>query len=128
MRFRMISKVNIGAVAIAVGLMPAAWALAQSNRGGENMTPQSGSSLAVRAAAAESGSGIIPPASFAPPAPPSQAPPSASRFIDAANGATPDDLVRYALSHNGELAAARQIVAEARGRLRQAGLRPNPTL
>ena len=48
------------------------------------------------------------------------------QFIDPANGLSADDLVRYALTHNGELAAARQMIAEARGRLRQAGLRPNP--
>jgi cobalt-zinc-cadmium efflux system outer membrane protein len=51
---------------------------------------------------------------------------SYSQFIDAVNGSTADDLVRYALAHNGELAAARQMIAEARGRLRQAGLRSNP--
>ena len=55
-----------------------------------------------------------------------QTPSSYPRFIDPVNGLTPDDLVRYALAHNGELAAARQMIAEARGRLRQAGLRPNP--
>src|SRR5258706_287523 len=49
-----------------------------------------------------------------------------SQFIDEINGLTADDLVRYALGHNGELEAARQMVAEARGRLHQAGLRPNP--
>ena len=48
------------------------------------------------------------------------------QFIDPVNGITADELVRYALAHNGELAAARQMIAEARGRLRQAGLRPNP--
>jgi len=48
------------------------------------------------------------------------------QFIDPVNGMTPDDLVKYALAHNGELAAARQMIAEARGRLRQAGLRANP--
>lgn len=52
--------------------------------------------------------------------------PGYSLFIDEINGLTADDLVRYALDHNGELAAARQMVAEARGHLRQAGLRPNP--
>ncbi len=55
-----------------------------------------------------------------------QAPSSYPHFIDAVNGLTPDDFVRYALAHNGELAAARQMIAEARGRLRQAGLRANP--
>ncbi len=50
------------------------------------------------------------------------------RLIDPANGVTADDLVRYALEHNGELAAARKMIAEARGRLRQAGLKPNPML
>ena len=55
-----------------------------------------------------------------------QTPSSYPQFIDPLNGLTADDLVRYALAHNGELAAARQMIAEARGRLRQAGLRPNP--
>lgn len=55
-----------------------------------------------------------------------QAPTSYPQFIDPVNGSSADDLVRYALAHNGELAAARQMIAEARGRLRQAGLRPNP--
>src|SRR5215831_10075172 len=51
-----------------------------------------------------------------------------ARLIDPANGMTADDLVRYALEHNGELQAARKMIAEARGRLRQAELKPNPTL
>ncbi len=51
-----------------------------------------------------------------------------ARLIDPANGMTADDLVRYALEHNGELQAARQMIAEAHGRLRQAGLKPNPIL
>ncbi len=51
-----------------------------------------------------------------------------ARLINQATGMTVDDLVRYALEHNGELAAARKMIAEARGRLRQAGLKPNPTL
>src|SRR5258705_9672796 len=51
-----------------------------------------------------------------------------SQYIDPVNGLTADALVRYALAHNGELAAGRQVIAEARGRLRQAGLRPNPML
>lgn len=50
------------------------------------------------------------------------------RYIDPVDGLTPDDLVRYALAHNGELGAARLMIAEARGRMRQAGLRPNPML
>jgi outer membrane protein, heavy metal efflux system len=60
------------------------------------------------------------------PVQPPQTPSSYSQFIDPVNGSTADDLVRYALAHNGELAAARQMIAEARGKLRQAGLRPNP--
>ena len=50
------------------------------------------------------------------------------QYIDPVDGLTPDDLVRYALAHNGELGAARLMIAEARGRIRQAGLRPNPML
>jgi outer membrane protein, heavy metal efflux system len=51
-----------------------------------------------------------------------------SQYIDPVNGLTADALVRYALAHNGELAAARQMIAEARGRLRQAGLKANPMI
>jgi outer membrane protein, heavy metal efflux system len=50
------------------------------------------------------------------------------QFIDPVDGLAPDDLVRYALANNGELSAARLMIAEARGRLRQAGLRANPML
>jgi cobalt-zinc-cadmium efflux system outer membrane protein len=50
------------------------------------------------------------------------------QYIDPVDGLTPDDLVRYALAHNGELGAARLMIAEARGRMRQAGLKPNPVL
>src|SRR5262245_26080196 len=38
------------------------------------------------------------------------------------------DLVREALASNAELAAARLNIERARARVRQAGLRPNPTL
>src|SRR6185369_13263453 len=51
-----------------------------------------------------------------------------SQYIDPVNGLTADALVRYALAHNGELVAARLMIAEARGRLRQAGLKANPML
>lgn len=51
-----------------------------------------------------------------------------ARTVDPTNGMKLDDLVRYALVHNGELAVARQAIAEARGRLRQAGLKANPML
>lgn len=49
-----------------------------------------------------------------------------SQFIDSTKGMTADDLIRYAQAHNGELAAARQMIAEARGRYKQAALKPNP--
>lgn len=54
--------------------------------------------------------------------------PTYARLIDPGNGLTADDLVRYAFEHNGELAAARAGIAEARGRWRQAGLKPNPMI
>src|SRR5215213_3611181 len=52
---------------------------------------------------------------------------AATRYRDP-QGVSSNDLVRRALASNGDLAAARLNVARARGRLRQAGLRPNPTL
>ncbi|MEO6723928.1 MAG: TolC family protein [Blastocatellia bacterium] len=51
-----------------------------------------------------------------------------SRFIDPVSGVTSDDLVKRALEQNGELQAARQMIAEARGRWRQAGLKANPMI
>ena len=47
-----------------------------------------------------------------------------SQYIDPVNGLAGDELVRYALAHNGELAAARQMIAEARGRLPRPDSRP----
>lgn len=51
-----------------------------------------------------------------------------SRYFDPVQGTSSHDLVRRALAANGELAAARIDIQRARARLRQAGLRPNPTL
>lgn len=51
-----------------------------------------------------------------------------SRYFDPVQGTSSEDLVRRALASNGELAAARIEIEKARARLRQAGLRTNPTL
>jgi cobalt-zinc-cadmium efflux system outer membrane protein len=51
---------------------------------------------------------------------------SYNRLIDPMRGLTAAELVRYALAHNGELRAARQMIAEATGRWQQAALKPNP--
>ncbi|MEP7271092.1 MAG: TolC family protein [Acidobacteriota bacterium] len=50
------------------------------------------------------------------------------RYENSARGVSVIDLVRHAISSNGELAAARIEIARARARLRQAGLRPNPAV
>ena len=49
-------------------------------------------------------------------------------YFDPAQGTSSEDLVRRALASNGELAAVRLEIERARARLRQAGLRPNPTI
>ncbi|MEN3334474.1 MAG: outer membrane protein heavy metal efflux system [Blastocatellia bacterium] len=49
-------------------------------------------------------------------------------YRDPVQGASSSDIVRRALTSNGELAAARLDIERARARLRQAGLRPNPTV
>ncbi len=54
--------------------------------------------------------------------------PTLARYFDPVQGASSNDLVRRALTSNGELAAARLDVDRARARLRQAGLRPNPVV
>lgn len=51
-----------------------------------------------------------------------------SLYFDPLQGTSSNDLVRRALAANGELAAARIGIERGRARLRQAGLRPNPTL
>lgn len=53
---------------------------------------------------------------------------SMAAYFDPVQGSSSNELVRRALASNGELAAARLEIERARGRLRQAGLRPNPTL
>lgn len=53
---------------------------------------------------------------------------SIAKYFDPLQGATSTDLVGRALASNGELAAARIDQTRARARLRQAGLRPNPTI
>ena len=54
--------------------------------------------------------------------------PTITRYFDPLQGSSSIDLVRRALASNGDLAAARLGIERARARLRQAGLRPNPTL
>jgi cobalt-zinc-cadmium efflux system outer membrane protein len=49
-------------------------------------------------------------------------------YFDPLQGASSNDLIRRALSSNGEIAAVRLEIDRARARMRQAGLRPNPTL
>src|ERR1044072_574907 len=49
-------------------------------------------------------------------------------YFDSLQGISAADLVSRALSSNGELAASRLEIGGARARLRQAEVRPNPTL
>lgn len=54
--------------------------------------------------------------------------PSPAASGSQATGISPADLIRRALDANRELAAARLDLERGRARLRQAGLRPNPTV
>src|SRR5262245_29746875 len=49
-------------------------------------------------------------------------------YVDPIQGSSSIDLVRRALTSNAQLAATRLEIDRARARLRQAGLRPNPTV
>src|SRR5262245_40484847 len=51
-----------------------------------------------------------------------------NNYVDPVQGASSGDLVRRALQSNAELAATRLDFERARARLRQAGLRPHPTV
>lgn len=53
--------------------------------------------------------------------------PTITRYFDPAQGSSSSDLVRRALTSNTEFAAARLEIERGRARLRQAGLRPNPS-
>src|SRR5438309_4593191 len=73
-------------------------------------------SLPPRAPNEQEVMGVVLAGKRAEPVQPAQTPSPYPHFIDPVNGLTADDLVRYALAHNAELAAARQMIAEARGR------------
>ncbi|MBA3768173.1 MAG: TolC family protein, partial [Acidobacteria bacterium] len=49
-------------------------------------------------------------------------------YFDPLQGTSASDLVRRALASNRELAATRLDIERGRARVRQAGLRPNPTI
>lgn len=51
-----------------------------------------------------------------------------SNYVDPVQGSSSIDLVRRALNSNQEIAAIRLDIERARARLRQAGLRPNPSI
>jgi len=51
-----------------------------------------------------------------------------SRYVDLINGVTADEVVKFALTHNGELEAARKEIEAARAMVKQARLRANPKL
>jgi cobalt-zinc-cadmium efflux system outer membrane protein len=53
---------------------------------------------------------------------------TASLYFDPSQGSSSSDLVRRALAFNSELAAIRLDIERGRARVRQAGLRPNPTI
>ena len=53
---------------------------------------------------------------------------SLSNYFDQDRGLTVDEVVAYALSHNGELIAARKEIDAARSLVKQAALRANPML
>lgn len=59
---------------------------------------------------------------------PMPTPESSARYLDQTGGMMADAAVRNALENNGELQAFRKEVDAARALLKQAGLRPNPTL
>jgi outer membrane protein, heavy metal efflux system len=55
-------------------------------------------------------------------------PETLNRYFDHSQGISSDELIRRALASNAEMAAARLDIDRARARLRQAGLRSNPTI
>ncbi|HWQ35903.1 MAG TPA: TolC family protein [Blastocatellia bacterium] len=63
--------------------------------------------------------------------PPATAPtpkPESARILSPVAGLSLEDAVKYALANNKNLMADRMLIAQATGRLKQAGLKPNPML
>src|SRR5437868_13334613 len=128
MRRRVCLKVVIASVLVLSSALRAVPQSAQREaRQAREKGTETEEGAAARGAASEQGEiGVVRSGNPTTPVLSLQTASSYSRFIDPVNGLTADDFVRYALAHNGELAAARQMIADARCRLRQAGLRPNP--
>lgn len=54
--------------------------------------------------------------------------PESARYLNPVDGLSLDAAVHYALTNNKNLMADRSLIAQATGRLKQAGLKPNPVL
>lgn len=123
-------KINFKLLAsVLLTISLAAQALAQSaseQKAGEQKSRSGASVQPSETPGKQAVAGVVLSGKPVHPVAPVQTPSSYSLFIDPVNGLSENDLVRYALAHNGELQAARQMIAEVRGKLRQAGLRPNP--
>lgn len=126
--FCMRRKIHLKIVASALLILSlASQALPQSaSEQREKVSQASTTARPIESSGGQEVAGVVQSGKPARPAALAQTPSSYLQFIDPANGLTENDLVRYALAHNGELSAARQMINEARGRFRQAGLRPNP--
>ena len=62
------------------------------------------------------------------PSPIPSGPATLARYLDPINGMTADEAIAFALENNGELAAARKEIEAARALVKQARLRPNPSV
>src|SRR6185295_5901720 len=126
MRFRM-TRIRLEVIASVILLASSARQVLPQSAGEPPRTDSSSSHEALsRAGSAQEMAGLVKIAGTLEPPAPAQPLASYSRFVDRMNGLTESEVAQYALAHNGEIAAARQMIAEARGRLRQAGFRPNP--
>src|SRR6266404_5152532 len=71
---------------------------------------------------------VMPPLTKAVAQAPTPAPDRMTRYVDQLGGMTADQAVLLALENNAELQATRKEVEASRAMVKQAGLRPNPTL
>ena len=104
-RFLSIFVISLAASVVSYGQVPAAGG--GSNSGKDSINP----AVEVRVADASSA-----PENWI------------AAYVDPIQGSSSIDLVRRALTANAQLAATRLEIGRARARLRQAGLRPNPSL
>lgn len=119
MRSFLKKRARVGSLLLAFVISPGPWLIAEAQNPPQlAVMPPGNSATSVARIHADEGTAVKA----------SGLSPTLERYFDPFQGTSSSELVRRALASNGELAAARIEIERARARVRQAGLRPNPTV